>query len=87
MRVARAATRSSGWSPTSPRSAASPRAHWLALGRATTLYGRHLRRRHFFRRQYVYWVLDAKRPETRVRRVAETVRRAAAGLKPGESTD
>jgi uncharacterized protein YdeI (YjbR/CyaY-like superfamily) len=36
------------------------------------------------RRQYVYWVLDAKRPETRARRVAETVRRAAEGLKPGE---
>jgi len=36
------------------------------------------------RRQYIYWVLDAKRPETRARRVAETVRRAAAGLKPGE---
>jgi uncharacterized protein YdeI (YjbR/CyaY-like superfamily) len=36
------------------------------------------------RRQYIYWVLDAKRPETRARRVAETVRRAAAGLRPGE---
>lgn len=36
------------------------------------------------RRQYVYWVLDAKRPETRARREAEVVRRAAAGLKPGE---
>jgi len=36
------------------------------------------------RRQYIYWVLDAKRPETRARRVAETVRRAAAGIKPGE---
>lgn len=36
------------------------------------------------RRQYVYWVLDAKRPETRSRRVAETVRRAVAGLRPGE---
>jgi uncharacterized protein YdeI (YjbR/CyaY-like superfamily) len=36
------------------------------------------------RRQYVYWVLDAKRPETRERRVAEVARRAAAGLKPGE---
>ena len=36
------------------------------------------------RRQYVYWVLDAKRPETRARRVAETVRRTAAALKPGE---
>ena len=37
-----------------------------------------------YRRQYTYWVLAAKRPDTRVRRVAETVRRAAAGLKPGE---
>jgi uncharacterized protein YdeI (YjbR/CyaY-like superfamily) len=36
------------------------------------------------RRQYVYWVLDAKRPETRARRIADVVRRAAAGLKPGE---
>ena len=37
------------------------------------------------RRQYIYWVLDAKRPETRVRRVADVVRRAAAGIRPGES--
>ena len=36
------------------------------------------------RRMYVYWVLDAKRPETRARRIAEVVRRAAAGLRPGE---
>ena len=36
------------------------------------------------RRQYVYWVLDAKRAETRARRIAEVVRRAAAGIKPGE---
>ena len=36
------------------------------------------------RRQYVSWVLDAKRDETRARRVADVVRRAAAGLKPGE---
>jgi uncharacterized protein YdeI (YjbR/CyaY-like superfamily) len=35
------------------------------------------------RRQYIYWVLEAKRPETRARRVAEVVRRAAAGLPPG----
>ena len=40
------------------------------------------RRRH--RRQYIYWVLDAKRPETRARRIAEVVRRAAAALRPGE---
>jgi uncharacterized protein YdeI (YjbR/CyaY-like superfamily) len=37
-----------------------------------------------YRRQYVYWVLDAKRPETRGRRVAEVARRAAEGLRPGE---
>ena len=36
------------------------------------------------RRQYIYWVLDAKRPETRARRVADVVRRAAAGIRPGE---
>jgi uncharacterized protein YdeI (YjbR/CyaY-like superfamily) len=37
-----------------------------------------------YRRQYLYWVLDAKRAETRTRRVADVVRRAAAGLKPGD---
>jgi uncharacterized protein YdeI (YjbR/CyaY-like superfamily) len=36
------------------------------------------------RRRYVYWVLEAKRPETRARRIADVVRRAAAGLRPGE---
>jgi uncharacterized protein YdeI (YjbR/CyaY-like superfamily) len=36
------------------------------------------------RRMYVHWVLDAKRPETRARRIAEVVRRAAAGLRPGD---
>ncbi len=36
------------------------------------------------RRPYIYWVLDAKRPETRSRRVAEVARRASSGLKPGE---
>jgi uncharacterized protein YdeI (YjbR/CyaY-like superfamily) len=36
-----------------------------------------------YRRQYTYWVLDAKRPETRARRIADVVRRAAAGIKPG----
>jgi uncharacterized protein YdeI (YjbR/CyaY-like superfamily) len=35
------------------------------------------------RRQYISWVLDAKRPETRARRIADVVRRAAAGLRPG----
>ena len=35
------------------------------------------------RRQYTYWILDAKRAETRARRVAEVVRRAVVGLKPG----
>jgi uncharacterized protein YdeI (YjbR/CyaY-like superfamily) len=36
------------------------------------------------RRQYVSWVLDAKRPETRARRIADVVRRTAAGLRPGD---
>ncbi len=36
------------------------------------------------RRLYISWVLDAKRPETRARRVADVVRRTAAGIRPGE---
>ena len=37
------------------------------------------------RRQYIAWVLAAKRAETRARRIADVVRRAAAGIRPGES--
>jgi hypothetical protein len=33
-------------------------------------------------REYVQWVEDAKRPETRSRRVAETVKRVRAGMTP-----
>jgi len=36
------------------------------------------------RRQYIHWVLNAKRPETRARRIDAVVGRAAAGLRPGE---
>ena len=32
---------------------------------------------------WAYWVLSAKRPETRARRVAETVKRILAGRRPG----
>lgn len=35
------------------------------------------------RRGFLYWVLSAKRPETRAKRIAETVRRAALNQKPG----
>lgn len=34
------------------------------------------------RRQYVYWILQAKKPETRARRVADTVRQAAEECRP-----
>lgn len=34
------------------------------------------------RRQYVYWILEAKRPDTRARRVADTVRQAAEECRP-----
>jgi uncharacterized protein YdeI (YjbR/CyaY-like superfamily) len=33
--------------------------------------------------QYVYWIGEAKREETRRRRIRETVKRAAAGKKAG----
>jgi uncharacterized protein YdeI (YjbR/CyaY-like superfamily) len=32
---------------------------------------------------WAYWVLSAKRPQTRTRRIAETVRRVLAGRRPG----
>lgn len=35
------------------------------------------------RRMYRAWILDAKRDETRRRRIGEVVKRAAAGRKPG----
>lgn len=34
-------------------------------------------------KQYLYWISSAKRAETRQRRVAETLRRLTAGIKPG----
>jgi uncharacterized protein YdeI (YjbR/CyaY-like superfamily) len=32
---------------------------------------------------WAWWIISAKRPETRARRVAETLRRVAAGRRPG----
>ena len=37
------------------------------------------------RKAYLYWVLNAKRPETRKRRIADVVARAARNQKPGMS--
>lgn len=36
-----------------------------------------------YKKQYIYWIMDAKREETRQRRIAETVRRAEENKKPG----
>ena len=38
------------------------------------------------RKMYLYWVNDARREETRTRRIAETVRRVREGRRPGETT-
>jgi uncharacterized protein YdeI (YjbR/CyaY-like superfamily) len=38
---------------------------------------------HSHRRQYVGWILQAKRDETRRRRIRETVSRVAQGKRPG----
>jgi len=35
------------------------------------------------KKQYIWWVLDAKRPETRARRIGKVVERCAKELKPG----
>jgi uncharacterized protein YdeI (YjbR/CyaY-like superfamily) len=52
--------------------------------------GREERARQIFEKRppsekklWAYWVLSAKRPETRARRVAETVKRILAGRRPG----
>jgi uncharacterized protein YdeI (YjbR/CyaY-like superfamily) len=39
-----------------------------------------------YRRIYVGWVVDAKQPATRLRRIAAVVRRARNGRKPGMSS-
>ncbi len=36
-----------------------------------------------YKSAYLYWVLDAKRPETRARRIREVVARAALNKRPG----
>ncbi|MBM3132531.1 MAG: hypothetical protein FJZ95_05800 [Chloroflexi bacterium] len=36
-----------------------------------------------YRKQYVWWVMSAKREETRLRRAAETIRMVLEGKKPG----
>ncbi|MBL8919564.1 MAG: YdeI/OmpD-associated family protein [Myxococcaceae bacterium] len=38
------------------------------------------------RKQWLYWVTEAKRPETRSRRVAAVVRECAASRRPGQQT-
>ena len=37
-----------------------------------------------YKTAYIYWVLDARKPETRARRILEVVERAAKKLRPGE---
>ena len=36
-----------------------------------------------YQNQYLFWVEDAKRPETRKNRIAKVVERAKRGIKPG----
>jgi len=52
--------------------AREPRAKTLFMGRPPSE-----------RKLWAYWVLSAKRPETRARRIAETVKRVLAGRRPG----
>jgi bifunctional DNA-binding transcriptional regulator/antitoxin component of YhaV-PrlF toxin-antitoxin module len=51
-----------------------------ALGRRATTKRAFDALAHTHRKEYVQWVESAKKPETRARRVAETVNRIAAGL-------
>lgn len=69
---------------TSGRLDATPPELEAALAAEPAAQGRWRALAPSHRRMYAYWILEAKRPETRERRVAETVRRVSSGLRPGE---
>lgn len=54
-----------------------------ALGREPKAQAAFDRRPPSEKKMWGYWVLSAKKPETRARRVAETVKRVLAGRRPG----
>ena len=84
MAVVRAAQKSGAWDAESAkRLDETPADLGAALAVAPAAAERWQTWAPSHRRQYVDWIVTAKRPQTRARRVTEVVRRAAAGLKPG----
>jgi uncharacterized protein YdeI (YjbR/CyaY-like superfamily) len=63
--------------------AAPPRELLVALEREPGARASFDRRPPSERKMWAYWVLSAKKPETRARRIAETVRRVLAARRPG----
>jgi uncharacterized protein YdeI (YjbR/CyaY-like superfamily) len=84
LRLVEAAKRSGEW-----RRARMPRAAAVPADLATALDANERARTFFaglapsYRTMYVAWVLDARRDETRRRRIRIVVERAARGQKPG----
>ena len=64
------------------RVAALPDALKNAMARAPRAKAAFERLARSHQREYVQWIADAKRPETRARRAAETVKRLAGRRKP-----
>ena len=67
---------------TVPRTIEPPEDLRAALGAAPDALARFAGLSFTHRREYVEWVEGAKRPETRTKRIAETVRRVRAGEAP-----
>jgi len=67
---------------TVPRTIEHPEDLRAALGAAPDALARLAGLSFTHRREYVEWVEGDKRPETRTKRIAETVRRVRAGEAP-----
>jgi uncharacterized protein YdeI (YjbR/CyaY-like superfamily) len=85
MAAVRAAKRSGKWqaaytSRTAPKLPADLR---IALKAVTAAWHNFSRFAPSYRMMYIGWVADARRPETRQRRIAAVVRRAGENRKPG----
>jgi len=83
MELVRAAKESGAWQRAGKRTATPPPDLAAALARNRRAQRNFDGFARSYRESYVAWVIDAKREETRRKRVREVVRRSARGIKPG----
>jgi uncharacterized protein YdeI (YjbR/CyaY-like superfamily) len=55
-----------------------------ALSRNTKAQANFLEMANSYKTNYIFWILGAKKPQTRERRIAEVVKRAELNKRPGE---